>query len=198
MPMRIACHAAAALFLGACAQVSPPPQTANQVLAASTIRDSAFDTARIVSTPPIVSKHQRGGGLYVFTDTAKTTIAVSQKKDTGTVIFLLTTTVEYGDRWRFYRTVSLIGGVTLVERAANRQVQSCRGVECEFFESVVFELPPAIVRKASDTGLALRLNADVGPSLELSLPPQFIAAANTIADTMLGVTGGRKHGDTGQ
>lgn len=184
--MRGARQAAVVLALGACAQV-PPTQTPTQVLAASTTRDSAFDKTRTVSTPPIVSKHQRGGGLYVFTDTARTTLSVSQSKDTGTVIFLLTTTVEYSGQWRFYRTASLVGGMTLLERAANRQVQSCRGGDCEFLESVVFELPPAIVRKATDTGLALRLNADVGPALELALPAPSVAAANTIADTLLGI-----------
>lgn len=186
--MRRALFTALSLAMLGCASPPPPPMTAQQVLAASMTKDAPFDNTRTVSTPAAVSQHKRGGGLYVFTDTARTALSISQDKRSGTVIFLLTATVEYGGRWRIYRTASLVGGVTLVERLANRQVQSCRGVECEFFESVVFELPPAAVRASGESGVAFRLNADIGPGLELFVPPAHVAAANRIADQMLGAS----------
>lgn len=176
----------AALSTTALAQA---PLTVDQVLAASTIKDSQFDKTKLVSAPRIVSKHSRGGGLYTFTDTVSTTLSVSQDKGTGAVTFLLTATVEYGGAWRFYRSASLAGGATLVEKAANRRVQSCRGVECEYFESVVFELPPEVMRSSADTGFSVRLNADAGQGLEVSIAAPYVAAMNSIAQAMASASG---------
>ncbi len=182
---RLARRLSLTCVIAACGQMpAAVPMTADQVLAASTIKDSQFDKTKLVSAPRIVSKHQRGGGLYTFTDTVSTTLSVSQDKASGAVTFLLTATVEYGGRWRFYRTASLVGGFTLVEKAASRQVQSCRGVECEFFESVVFELPAAVMRSSNETGLVVRLNPDVGQGLEVSVAAPYVAAMNSIAQAM--------------
>ena len=173
-------HSLAPLLLGAllCAcATSPPPLPLDSVDAVAsqvTINDSDFDTYRAYRTPAIKSTFKRGGGLYPSTDSVKTTLTLLRHKPSGKTTLLLSAYIEYGGGWRFYESASLQGGALLQSKATKRNVESCRrSYDCDFNESVVFDLPFNI-STMSRSGFSIRVNAKQGPELMLVVPPTYV------------------------
>lgn len=167
----------AALVLAACA--APNPKTSAEVAAAIKVQDSEFDSSRTYLGPYV----SESSGTGLFRDNFSWRIRAFQDKKTGEVRRQLYVSTSNIFGWRFYRTASFSGGdIVRADRISSEP--SCTKNGCTYYETVGAIIGNDKWISARDEVLQVRLNAQSGSDIVVSIPQEYRAAI----DQALGLT----------
>ena len=127
-------------------------------------------------SPVVVYRSVEIKAVARATDNMLVHLAATRHKQTGAVVWAVVMQGEYSGNWRFYESVSLVGGKVLPAPGALRQVGGCSGGSCSLFESAKVHLDAEDVRAGLADGLKIRWNPQslVG-SFEVVLPASHFA-----------------------
>ena len=127
-------------------------------------------------SPVVVYRSVEIKALARASDNMLVHLAATKHKQTGAVVWAVVMQGEYSGHWRFYESVSLVGGKLLPAPGALRQVGGCSGGSCSLFESAKVHLDADDVRAGLADGLKIRWNPQslVG-SFEVVLPASHFA-----------------------
>lgn len=101
-------------------------------------------------------------------------VQLARLKD-GQPVWRLTLWARYGFRWRFYNSVSLVGGHQIPEATAKRTPLGCYRSSCDYLELVNFAIPDELLPK-DRSPLRVRFNATDYGSFEGSVPVEHFEA----------------------
>jgi hypothetical protein len=145
-------------------------KSAEEVAATVEIKDSEFDSQKIYSARRAFSETKR----FPFTDNESVWLAAVRDKKTGVTRYVLAIEVVYTGSWRFYETVSFVGGETATATPLNKQVVTCTsGVGCLQTEAVSIPVSLSTLQ-AANPSLRFRMNSRSGHENIITLPKPYI------------------------
>lgn len=155
-------------LLGGCA-TNYGAQPSDVVSSAVEIKNSEFDRNIVFVGPPILTETNRG----VFTDNETTRLVGVKNKITNEITYHVYVSVLYSFDWRFYNTVSLLGGSVIDVKRISQQVKSCTSIGCIHFEE--FSFPISKINLTQPQGLQFRANGSNGFENKITIPPQYVS-----------------------
>ena len=137
---------------------------------AQPVKVSTTDFSPLVVYRSVEIKAAAGAG-----DNMLVHLAATKHKQTGAVVWAAVMQSEYNGNWRFYESVSLVGGKVLPAPGAVRQVGVCYGGSCSLLEAAKVQLDPEDVRAGMADGLKMRWNPRTAGSFEVLVPASHFA-----------------------
>lgn len=183
--MRIPILATLALLAG-CANI-PELEVAKMdsdgIAAATKVVSSKFDGRMTIQGPLMQVNHKTRPDDYL-SDIDFRRIALRAFREKGETLHQVYVEIEYvASRWRFYETVSFVGGRAAKLLPIDRKVASC-SARCNYVETLGVDVTDADLRGSGD--LEFRLNSKSGVRDVVVVPRSYIngylAAVSAKAD----------------
>jgi len=135
------------------------------------MKNSEFDSAATFLGPVHSTSKQRG----LFSDSEYVRLRAFEDKKTGKLQHQIYVVISYVGGWRYYDSVSFVGGETVGATAVDRKVNFCQASGlCSHNEDVIINLSREQLIEAQDTGFKFRINSRQGINSELAIPPSYV------------------------
>ena len=154
--------------------VATAPKTEDEVAETTQRTEPQFDQFATITGPTVSESVPRG----MLSDQIRWRVQASAIKGRPTPgAHRLVASIWHQDRsWRFYRSASFVGGVSIpTTRIDSRPSCNTGGglVTCSYTEVVSTPLSAAQWAEAKASGFSVRLNADRGPAIIIQISPSY-------------------------
>jgi len=164
----------AASLLAGCA--APAFNAAPRIDAGQTsmVADSKFDSAYAFSGPAIRWNKSYGFGAA---DEMTARVVTLRDKSSGSAMTGIALEVVYwSSSWRFYSSANLDNATNADTRRVSSDVRCGRG-DCKYTELVAVAIPWAFFDARQSTGFEVRVNAQKGPPVVVTVPATHVQQA---------------------
>jgi hypothetical protein len=151
--------------------------TAPRVDATTHVSESKFDNVITTQGPTTSWEKTYGFGVP---DRMSSQVVAMTNKSTGKRNVGIVFTIDYSAKtWRFYRSASLDNAQQLPAPKLSSDVHCWRG-DCNFQERVTVWIPESFLEAKRGSGFELRMNADAGPSVVVTVSAAHIASVSAV------------------
>lgn len=165
-----------ALFFTGCAGLVPPNYIDKEPVEIQ--QATVFETSEFDKLIKYVGPEARRHSAQMFGDSQKFVLRAFKPKTGGDASYQLYVDVIYsGGGWRFYESVSFLGGDLKDLTVINREVLGCQS-GCTYMETLGVDLTEeqmkAIIDDHAEIGLSVRLNAKSGHETIVMVPKNYL------------------------
>lgn len=137
--------------------------------------DSDFQSAVHFIGPDITSK-ATAAGMTMSSDQLIVELQASRNKKTGTITYEAVLQAIYYGQWRFYESVSLVGGKTIAASSTQRMPAGCYRGSCQLTEAVFIPLSNDDVKAGLANGMRMQWNPKAFGTFEMEIPAAYFGA----------------------